>query len=124
MSALLVTSMFSTQPWVTVGVFVMAGMLGGFVGYLMNNVAIKWRKVEFLKSLLFGVCVSGAGVLLLTMLYSELFIPSGQDLLNLMLAGCICFMLSVVILMFGYHFIMRATSWRKPQSSQGQAAVR
>lgn len=124
MSGLMMTSMFSTQPWVTVSVFVLAGMLGGFVGYLMNNVSIKWRKTEFLKSLFFGTLVSGAGVLILAMLYSELFIPSGQDLLNLILAGCICFMFSVVILMFGYQFIMRTTSWRKSDATGEQAAVR
>jgi len=119
-----ITSLFSTQPWVTASVFVGAGLLGGFVGYLMNNASIRWTHPDFIKSLIFGTMVSAAGVLLLTMLYSELFIPSGQNLLNLLLAGCICFMLSVVILMFGYGLIMRLTTLRKRTVGHTKIPVR
>lgn len=95
--------------WV-VGVFVLAGFMGGTVGYLMNNASVKWRKIEFLKSLVFGILVSGGILTVLGFLYAELFVSSTDVLLNLVLAGCICFMFSVVFLMFAYRFLMRMTS--------------
>lgn len=104
---------FAHHPALIVAVFVAAGMLGGFVGYLMNNASVKWRRTELFKSLMFGTLVSGAGVLLLAEFYSELFIPTQADVINLVLTGCICFMFSVVILMFGYPFLMRLTLRRK-----------
>jgi len=106
-------STFAPDPWITLTVFIIAGISGGFVGYLMNNLSVKWRKAEFAKSLVFGTLVSMAGLVLLTALYSELFIASRQHFLNLVLAGCLCFMFSVVSLMFGYRFLMRMTLIRK-----------
>ncbi|RZJ70052.1 YEATS-associated helix-containing protein [Flavobacterium sp.] len=102
-----------TNPGITVFVFFISGILGGIVGYLMNNSEVKWRKIEFLKSLIFGILTSGAAIALLVAMYSELFIPTQETMLNLVLAGCICFMISVVFLMFAYRFLMRLTSVKK-----------
>ncbi|NUY80767.1 hypothetical protein HUK80_07680 [Flavobacterium sp. MAH-1] len=103
-------SLLSENPvWPTL-VFVLAGILGGMVGYLMNNASVKWKRKEFLKSLFFGILVSGGIISLLALLYSELFIVNSESLLNLVLAGCICFMFSMVALLFAYRFLMRLSA--------------
>lgn len=103
---------FSDHPVLLVFVFVFAGVLGGFVGYLMNNATIKWKGSEFFKSLFFGVLISGLVVVALGFLYSELFSAQAESMLNYLLAGCICFMVSVIVLMFGYRVFVPISTRR------------
>lgn len=109
------TDQFAVHPILLTAVFLTAGLLGGLVGYLMNNAAVKWKAAEFLRSLLFGVLISTAMFIILGLLYAELFVESGDSLLNFVLAGCICFMVSVISLMFCYRFLMRFSD-KKGQS--------
>ena len=104
---------FAYHPLLTVLIAVFAGILGGFIGYMMNNNSIRLKNIEIYKSMIFGIGVSAGVIVVLATFYSELFVPTQADLINLVLTGCICFMFSVVILMFGYRFLMRMTSARK-----------
>lgn len=106
----------NVHPFLLTGIFLMAGILGGFVGYVMNNASVKWRGTEFIRSLFFGMVISTAMFVLLVVLYSELFAENTDSLLNFILAGCICFMVSVVSLMFCYRFLMRVTTQKRKRS--------
>ncbi|RZJ78319.1 MAG: hypothetical protein EOO20_27960 [Chryseobacterium sp.] len=96
-----------------IAVFVVAGVMAGVVGYLMNNASVKWRRNELGKSLVFGVLISGFIIMVLGSVYAELFAEDNEPMLNLVLAGCICFMFSMVTLIFAYQFLMKITSTKK-----------
>ncbi|RZJ64439.1 MAG: hypothetical protein EOO50_15550 [Flavobacterium sp.] len=105
----------SAHPYLLIIVFVFAGILGGIVGYLMNNATIKWRGSEFMRSVMFGMLISGSVFMILAFMYSELFSPKAESMLNYLLAGCICFMVSVIFLMFGYRSLMRIAQQKRKE---------